>query len=242
MDINDVHNLAFLLGQEIYNTQYKESEQKNRYFDRTVGATEAFDNMGLGTPYISTTVLSTANRTASFFGQVSYNYDSKYYLSGTLRADGSTKFAPGNQWGWFPSISGAWVINKEKFLKDVKWIDQLKLRVAFGLAGNNNINDDMWRYLYAMQIEGGPGFGENRQYGEMYYDIPSSFPNTYVKWEKTITRNLAFDIVLFGGRLTVTPEFYSNTTKGLLYNSTIPAVTGYTKQMQNIAKVQNNGF
>ena len=242
MDINDVHNLSFLLGQEIYNTQYKESEQKNRYFDRTVGATEAFDNMGLGTPYISTTVLSTANRTASFFGQVSYNYDSKYYLSGTLRADGSTKFAPGNQWGWFPSISGAWVINKEKFLKDVKWIDQLKLRVAFGLAGNNNINDDMWRYLYAMQIEGGPGFGENRQYGEMYYDIPSSFPNTYVKWEKTITRNLAFDIVLFSGRLTVTPEFYINTTKDLLYNSTIPAVTGYTKQMQNIGKVQNKGF
>lgn len=242
MDINDVHNLSFLLGQEIYNTQYKESEQKNRYFDRTVGATEAFDNMGLGTPYVSTTILSTANRTASFFGQVSYNYDSKYYLSGTLRADGSTKFAPGNQWGWFPSISGAWVINKEKFLKDVKWIDQLKLRVAFGLAGNNNINDDMWRYLYAMQIEGGPGFGENRQYGEMYYDIPSSFPNTYVKWEKTITRNLAFDIVLFGGRLTVTPEFYINTTKDLLYNSTIPAVTGYTKQMQNIGKVQNKGF
>lgn len=242
MDINDVHNLSFLLGQEIYNTQYKESEQKNRYFDRTVGATEAFDNMGLGTPYVSTTILSTANRTASFFGQVSYNYDSRYYLSGTLRADGSTKFAPGNQWGWFPSISGAWVINKEKFLKDVKWIDQLKLRVAFGLAGNNNINDDMWRYLYAMQIEGGPGFGENRQYGEMYYDIPSSFPNTYVKWEKTITRNLAFDIVLFGGRLTVTPEFYINTTKDLLYNSTIPAVTGYTKQMQNIGKVQNKGF
>lgn len=242
MDINDVHNLSFLLGQEIYNTQYKESEQKNRYFDRTVGATEAFDNMGLGTPYVSTTILSTANRTASFFGQVSYNYDSRYYLSGTLRADGSTKFAPGNQWGWFPSISGAWVINKEKFLKDVKWIDQLKLRLAFGLAGNNNINDDMWRYLYSMQIEGGPGFGEERQYGQMYYDIPSSYPNTYVKWEKTITRNLAFDIVLFGGRLTVTPEFYINTTKDLLYNSTIPAVTGYTKQMQNIGKVQNKGF
>lgn len=242
MDIDDVHNFSFLLGQEIYNTQYKESEQKNRYFDRTVGATEAFDNMGLGTPYVSTTTLSTANRTASFFGQVSYNYDSRYYLSGTLRTDGSTKFAPGNQWGWFPSISGAWVINKEKFLKDVKWIDQLKLRLAYGLAGNNNISDDLWRYLYSMEIEGGPGFGESRQYGEMYYDTPSTYPNTYVKWEKTITRNMAFDITLFGGRLTVTPEFYWNTTKDLLYNSIIPAVSGYTKQMQNIGKVQNNGF
>ncbi len=240
--LNDVHNLSYLLGQEIYNMQYKESEQKNRYFDRAVGAEEAFNNMGLGTPYISNTYLSTSNRTASFFGQVSYNYDSKYYLSGTIRGDGSTKFAPGNQWGWFPSISGAWVINKEKFLKDVKWIDQLKLRLAFGLAGNNNINDDMWRYLYTMQIEGGPGFGENRQYGEMYYDIPSTFPNTDVKWETTITRNVAFDISLFGGRLNVTPELYWNTTRDLLYNSTIPAVSGYTKQMQNIGKVQNKGF
>jgi TonB-linked SusC/RagA family outer membrane protein len=241
-DIKDVHNLSFLLGQEIYHTQYKESTQKNRYFDRSITADRAFDNMGLGDVYISDTYKSTADRTASFFGQASYNYDHKYLISATLRADGSTKFAPGNQWGWFPSISGAWVMNKEKFLSDVKWIDQLKLRFAFGLAGNNNIDADLWRYRYTVATEGGPGFGESRQYGEMYYTSPGTYPNKGIKWETTITRNFAADIVLWGGRLSVTPEFYINTTRDLLYKSTISSTSGYTVQMQNIGKVQNTGF
>ena len=242
MTVKDMHNLSFLLGQEIYNSQYKETAQTNRYFDRTVTASKAFDNMGLGTPYLSSSVLSTADRTASFFGQVSYNYDHKYLLSATLRADGSSKFAKGHKWGWFPSISGAWDMKREKFLKDVKWIDQLKFRVAFGLAGNNRIDADLWRYLYNMQVEGGPGFGEARQYGEMYYSTPSKYPNTELKWETTVTRNFAFDISLFNGRLKITPELYFNTTRDLLYDSTIPALSGYGKQQQNIGKVQNNGF
>ena len=242
MDIDKVHNLSFLLGQEIYSSQYKEYDQVNRYFDRTVDADRAFNNMGLGDPYTSNTTLSTSNRTASFFGQVSYNYDHKYLFSATLRGDGSTKFAPGNQWGWFPSVSAAWDLKREKFLKNVKWIDQLKIRAAFGLAGNNNISDDLWRYLYTVSVEGGPGFGEERQYGEMYYSSPSTYPNTGIKWETTITRNLAADISLFGGRLTLTPEVYFNTTRDLLYSSTIATTSGYSKQMQNIGKVQNKGF
>ena len=176
------------------------------------------------------------------FGLVSYNYQHKYLISGTFRADGSTKFAPGNQWGYFPSISGAWVINKEKFLKDVKWIDQLKLRAAFGLAGNNNIADDLWRYLYTTNATGGPAFGEATVGGELYYGAPGKYPNKDIKWETTITRNLAMDISLFGGRLSITPEIYWNTTRDLLYNSTIPGVSGYQKQMQNIGKVANNGW
>ena len=200
--------------------------------------------MALGQPYAEQTYTkrSTANRTASFFGQVSYNYQHKYLISGTFRADGSTKFAPGNQWGYFPSISGAWVINKEKFLKDVKWIDQLKLRAAFGLAGNNNISDDLWRYLYTTNATGGPAFGEATVGGELYYGAPGKYPNKDIKWETTITRNLAMDISLFGGRLSITPEIYWNTTRDLLYNSTIPGVSGYQKQMQNIGKVANNGW
>jgi len=242
MTIKDDHNFSFLLGTEIYNNQYKESIQKNRYFDRTVTAEKAFDNMGLGTPYLSTTELSTADRTASFFGQVSYNFDHKYLVAGTFRADGSSKFSRGNQWGYFPSISAAWDMKRESFLKNVKWIDQMKIRAAFGLAGNNNIPADLWRYLYNMEIEGGPGFGEATQYGEMYYSKPGEYPNTELKWETTVTRNFAVDMQFFGGRLTVTPELYFNTTRDLLYRSTIPATAGYTRQYQNIGKVQNNGF
>ena len=242
MTIKDDHNFSFLLGQEIYNRQYKQTAQTNRYFDRSVTAQKAFDNMGLGTPYLSSSILSTADRTASFFGQVSYNYKHKYLLAATMRADGSSKFSKGNKWGYFPSISGAWDIKQEDFMKDVKWIDQLKLRVAFGLAGNNRIDADLWRYLYNMEVEGGPGFGEQRQYGEMYYSKPSSYPNEDLKWETTVTRNFALDMSFFGGRLKVTPEVYINTTRDLLYQSTIPAITGYTVQQQNIGKVENKGF
>jgi hypothetical protein len=124
----------------------------------------------------------------------------------------------------------------------VKWIDNLKLRVAFGLAGNNNIDSDLWRYRYSVSTEGGPGFGEQRQYGEMYYSSPAQYPNKDIKWETTITRNIAADISLFGGRLTITPEFYMNTTRDLLYKSPISTTSGYTTQQQNIGKVENKGF
>ena len=245
MSIKDVHNLSFLLGQEIYHTQYKETQQAAHLFDIGIDANTAINNMALGQPYAADTytLRSTANRTASFFGQASYNYDHKYLLSATLRADGSSKFAPGNQWGYFPSISGAWVLNQEKFLSDVKWIDQLKIRASYGLAGNNNINDDLWRFLYTSSNSGGPEFASTTTAnGELYYSVPSDYPNKDIKWETTITRNIAADISLFSGRLSITPEFYWNTTRDLLYRSYIPGVSGYSRQMQNIGKVQNNGW
>ena len=242
MTLGDDNNFSFLLGQEIYNKQTRLKDQYNHLFDANISAQEAWDNMNLGTAYTSTSELSTPNRMASFFGQVSYNYAHKYLLSFTFRADGSTKFAPGHQWGYFPSISGAWDLKKENFLKNVKWIDQLKFRAAYGLAGNNNIDDDLWRFYYSTSSTGGPGFGESTTNGKLYYSTSNVFPNQKIKWETTVTRNFAFDIALFDSRLTITPELYFNTTRDLLYRSIIPTVTGYNYQMQNIGRVTNNGF
>ena len=238
----DYHNFSFLLGQELHNSQTRTKQQTAHLFARSVDAQTAWDNMGLGTAYELLSELSTPDRMASFFGQANYNYDHKYLLSLTFRADGSTKFAPGNQWGYFPSVSGAWDIKRENFLKDVEWIDQLKFRAAYGLAGNNQIKDDLWRYLYTVGTKGGPAFGETVKDGQLFYQGPGSFPNKDIKWETTVTRNFAFDLSFFDNRLTVTPELYFNTTRDLLYNSTIPAVSGYTTQMQNIGEVTNNGF
>ena len=243
LTLKDKHNLSFLLGQEIYSTQTRKNSVVSHLFPRDFTAREAWDNMDFGTPYTTTTSLSTPDRTASFFGQVSYNYKHRYLISATMRADGSTKFAPGYQWGYFPSISGAWVISEEPFMKNIKWISQLKLRAAFGLAGNNRINSDLYRELYAINSTGGPGFGEVTSMGEKYYGNNSGaqFHNKQIKWETTITRNLAADISLFNGRLTITPEFYWNTTRDLLYKSDLEPV-GYTSQMQNIGKVTNKGI
>lgn len=236
------HNWSFLLGQEIYSHQKRTKSQTAHLFARTVDAKTAWNRMDLGTVYALSTELSTPNRTASFFGQASYNFDHKYLISATFRADGSTKFAPGKQWGYFPSISGAWDMKRESFMENVEWINQFKLRAAIGIAGNNNINDDMWRYLYTVNSIGGPAFGEYRKDGELFYTADDTFPNKDVKWETTLTRNLAFDLAFFDNRLTITPEIYWNTTSDLLYKSTVPSVSGYTAQMQNIGEVSNKGF
>lgn len=245
--LNSDHNLSFLLGQEVFHDQKKNSVQRNRYFPRAFEAERAWSNMGFGTPEESSTSLSTPDRMASFFGQANYNYMRKYLLSATMRADGSTRFAPGHQWGYFPSISGAWVLSEEGFLKDVDWINQLKIRAAVGLSGNNNIGSDKWRYLYSINSTGGPGFGESTQFGDQWYGNDGDkggkvFANRDIKWETTLTRNLAADITLLNSRLTITPEVYWNTTRDLLYLSDIPSTTGYLYQTQNIGQVTSKGF
>jgi len=242
--INEKHNLSFLLGQEIHHSQTTKHYQTAHLFPREFTAREAWNNMGFGTPYKTETSLSTADRTASFFGQANYNYKHRYLLSATFRADGSTKFAPGYQWGYFPSVSGAWGISEEPFMKKFDWISQLKIRAAVGLSGNNRIDSDMWRVLYAINSTGGPGFAEQTQYGEQYYgnNGGAKFQNKKIKWETTITRNLAADISLFNGRITITPEFYWNTTRDLLYKSDLDPTLGYTSQIQNIGQVTNKGI
>lgn len=247
--IKDVHNFYALIGYELYHRQRTTSTQKNRYFPENITASKAFDNMGLGTPYESTSARSTAYRTNSYFGQINYNYDHKYLASVTFRADGSSMFSPGNQWGYFPSVSAAWVLSQENFMKDIEWINEFKLRAAIGKAGNNNVDADMWRYLYTINSTSGPAFGEsgaagngNSNEGDQYYAIGDYLPNPDIKWETTLTRNVALDLAFFNNRLRITPEFYWNTTSDLIYRSPVITTTGYKYQFRNIGQVTNKGF
>lgn len=244
--LEDKHNLSFLLGHEMTHSQSESNGITNRYFPRSFTAQEAWNNMGFGTnsPNGATSNLSTANRMLSFFGQANYNFDHKYLVSFTFRADGSTKFAPGHQWGYFPAVSGAWVLSQEKFMKDIKWINQLKLRASYGLTGNNNVDNDLWRMQYAINSSGGPGFGEVTLYGDQYYfnSNGTKMTNPEIKWETTIARNVAIDFTILGGRLTITPELYWNTTKDLLYDSYLNPTVGYQQQQQNIGQVTNKGL
>ena len=241
--LNNDHNFSALLGSEIQSDQTKTTYQANRYFPREISSDKALNNMTLGTPYSSTSELTTPIRQASFFGQLSWNYKHRYLAAATMRADGSTKFAPGNQWGYFPSLSAAWSVTEEPWMKSVKWLNLLKIRASWGLTGNNRIDNDMWRYLYSVSTSGGPGFGETTPNGEQYYSFGNGnkFTNEKIKWETNIKRNLAADISMFDGRLNITPEFYWNTTKDLLYLSDVPTTSGYTTQMRNIGKVSNRG-
>lgn len=241
LKLKDKHSISALIGHEVQHEQKTAKLNMARYFPQGTSARSAFANMGLGSPYYDSSNVSTPNRMLSFFGQASYNYDRKYLVSATFRADGSTKFAPGHQWGYFPSVSAGWVISEESFMKDVDWLSLFKLRAAIGMAGNNSIDSDLWRYQYSIASNGGPSWNESTKDGEAYYGTGSVFPNEKIKWETTITRNMALDLGFFKGRLTVTPEVYWNTTRDLLYKSLIPTTTGYSQQMQNVGQVSNKG-
>ena len=237
------HNFSFLIGHEVSHKQYVQDYSAARYFPEEIDARTAFANMGLGTPYEVSSYTSTPERTLSVFAQANYNFKHKYLLSATFRADASTIFAPGHQWGYFPSVSGAWVISEEEFMEGTKdWLSNWKIRAAFGLAGNNDIGLDRWRYYYSITSNGGPSWGESTTDGEAYYSVGNILANEKIKWETTVTRNVAMDFSFFDGRLSFTPEFYWNTTKDMLYKSYIPRATGYTYQYKNIGQLTNKGI
>jgi len=237
------HNFGALLGQEIMNSKSQSSFNSVRYLPTNITAEVALANFSLGSPWLATTNYNSPDRSTSYFTRLTYDYERKYLFSGTFRADASTKFAPGNQWGYFPALSAAWVISKEDFMKKFEKISSLKLRAAVGSAGNNRISDDLWRYQFSVSNAQAPGWGEINDIGFEYYrNSDSMFPNENIKWETTLTRSLAFDVEMFKNRLTFTPEVYWNTTSNLLYRSEIPGTSGYQYQMQNIGQTTNRGW
>ena len=240
--VKNDHNFSVLIGHEMIDDQRRTNVQRSRYFPQFITPAKAFDNLGLGSAFYASSSVTTPDRMLSFFGQANYNYKHIYLLSVTMRADGSTKFAPGHQWGYFPSISGAWVLSEESWWNK-SLFNTFKIRAAYGLAGNNDIGDDRWRYQYAINSTGGPSWGESNltENGESYYAADKTFPNEKIKWETTVNRNLAFDITMFKNRLTITPEFYWNTTRDMLYTSLIPTTSGYSQQVQNVGQVTNKG-
>ena len=171
----------------------------------------------------------------SVFGRLSYNFKERYLFTGTLRADGSSKFAKGNQWGIFPSASAAWRISEEAFLEDVDFLDNLKLRVGYGTAGNNNVDNNMYATSY-----GSGHYGIN---GSDYitYVPGSTLGNSNLKWEKTTTTNVGLDISVLGSRVNLSVDFYNNESSNLLIKNKIPTSTGYSDQYQNIGAIRNRG-
>lgn len=235
------HELSILAGQEVVTTGKGFSEfNRAKYFAITIDPEKMFANMTLGTQDRHTTTVFAGDKLASFFGRVMYQYDSRFILQLTARADGSTKFAPGHQWGIFPAASFAWRMSNEEFMKDVSFVNDLKFRLSYGQAGNNRLSNDLWRVQFAPTDNRPIGFGDVAQ---PYYGYASSLlPNPEIKWETTITRNAGVDFTLFNNKLNGTLDVYWNTTKDLLVESDIPQTTGFTKQQQNIGQTSNRGI
>jgi len=198
----DKHDFQTMVGQEMKSSESKSRSFSTRYFPEGTSASQAFDNLALGTPYENSSSYGSPTRISSFFGRVNYSYDDRYLATFTLRADGSSKFSKNNRWGVFPAAAFAWRASQEKFLKDVKWLSNLKLRLSWGESGNDRISANLYKYLYGISSSRPAGWGEESRFYYKFYN--TSYPvNPNVKWETTVTRNLGLDFGLFHERLSI---------------------------------------
>ncbi len=182
----------------------------------------------------------TENYLVSFFGRANYSYKDRYLLTATARYDGSSRFAEGNKWGLFPSVALAWRMNKEVFLSDVAFLSDLKLRLGWGITGQQDIGNDY--PAMATYIVSSPGSYYN--IGGEY--IPTLRPNAYdpdIKWEETTTLNAGLDFGLFSNRLVGTLDIYKRTTDDLLNTVVIPSGSNFSNTLlTNVGSLENKGF
>ena len=236
---NRKHNFNFLAGFTLSGEKF---DYKGTY--ATQMTTEALGLNGLHTgSYQTVTPWQYDWTMMSGFFRVNYNYKYKYYLTGSFRADGSSKFPSSNRWGYFPSAGFSWNINREDWLKDKTWLSNAKFRASWGLTGNNRTTTPYDYYSQIATLPGNPDsydyvFGGNIVSG--YY--PSNMSNENLKWETTEQYNVGLDFSAFESRIKLTFDWYLKNTRDLLLQATIPASSGYTSAMLNVGSMQNKGY
>ena len=241
-NINKLHDISILAGQELYQLNSKSTNFETRYFPADISPEKALANMGLGSPPSGaaqprpTSFINPPSRIFSYFGRVNYTYNKSLLASISMRADRSTKFKYDNGLLVFPSASVAYRFSNMDALKDLKWLSDAKLRAGYGVAGNNRIGDLLYLQLYGVTGEYAlnhtiqPGFS------------PSALANENLKWENSTSQNIGLDLGFFSNRVQVTIDAYKNRGNDLLLQVAIPPVTGYTSQLQNVGSTSNRGI
>ncbi|MBO9619878.1 MAG: TonB-dependent receptor [Niabella sp.] len=187
----------------------------------------------------STTSLASVNGALSFLGRVNYGYKSKYLFTASYRADGSSKFAPGNRWGYFPTGAVAWRFSQEDFMKKLSTvITDGKLRVSYGLTGNNRVSDFPYLPAYSQTNSAAPYTFNNTSLAGA---VPTTIGNLDLKWETTAQWDVGLDLGITKFA-TLTADYYRKITSNLLLNAAVPTSSGYATAFKNIGKISNEGF
>lgn len=233
--LGDNHRLKLLLGEEMIVSRSNEVESEIQGFPKTFDFETSKNLTTQGTPLTVDNYYSPDDKLLSFFGRVNYDIMDRYLFTATYRMDGSSKFLGDNQWGYFPSAAMGWKINEEDFLKNVSWINALKVRFSYGQAGNNNIPSGQTIQTFQSKTTTYVNDVSN------YWAASNTMVNPDLKWETTITQNIGLDFDLFKGRITGALEVYNNKTKDLLLEFPVPG-SGYGSQFRNFGSTQNKGI
>ncbi|KLT67624.1 TonB-dependent receptor [Pedobacter sp. BMA] len=234
------HNVSFLVG---YNTQ--SSKTSTRSFTAKQITDESLGLNALDMTAAANTSITSSSSTwklQSFLARANYDYKGRYLFAASYRADGSSKFAPGNRWGYFPSASAAWKFGEEKFLKNAKWLSEGKLRVGYGESGNNRVTD----FAYVSQA--------NLTNVEYWYSYNALAPqagflitaaaNPDLKWETSRQTDIGLDLSFLKKRIEVTVDVYKRNTDDLLLNALLPYASGIpnARGYKNIGSLENKGL
>lgn len=232
---NDKHSVNVLAGTSYEDTQYEAMSAKRSNFpidgleDLDAGSDAGTDVLNSGSSY--------QTKMLSFFGRVNYSYDDRYLFEANIRSDASSVFHPDSRWGVFPSFSAGWRISQEKFMANVSWLNNLKLRASWGQLGNIN---NVGYYDYFQSYSSGSNYSFDNV---PVKGISESRPaNSTLSWETVTQTNVGLDMDVLGGKLSLTAEYYIKETSDILLGYSVPHETGITKvPSQNLGKVQNKG-
>ena len=245
--LGEKHHLTLLAGNEVLASKRETNNMTGAGFpqdfdmDRAFGLIQMYN---MNDKYLDQTkklsdfdnTVGEPNHTLSWFGRANYTLMGRYLFSATFRADGSSKFAPNNHWGFFPSAAAGWRISDEPFMAGTqKWLDNLKLRLSIGTSGNDDIDASLWKEYWIPEITWN---GDKRTITFKPGDI---LANPDLKWETTISRNIGIDYSLWKGKVHGAIELYWNTTKDILMRVPVAESTGHSYQYQNIGKTSNKG-
>ena len=178
----------------------------------------------------------TETQMASYMARVNYSFMDKYIATVTYRYDGASQLGEGRKWHGFPSISLAWRLDKEPWMKSVSWIDQLKLRAGWGLTGNYSVG------AYATKDVLTSSVVVSADEGTTVYYVPSSFANKNITWETTQQYNVGVDFSVLKGRISGVIDLFQMYTDGLIFNVALPSVSGFSSTKDNVGKTSNHGF
>jgi TonB-linked SusC/RagA family outer membrane protein len=245
------HSIDATLG---YSAQYfgiKNTTARSSYNDR--GSTNAENPIPAFSNYFQPNIYGAAlvlggnsyqeNTFASVFGRMTYSYKDRYILMGSVRRDGSSKFAPDQRYGYFPAISLAWRLSEEDFIKKIAWIDDLKIRTSFGVSGNDQFGNYAWQgtvrysdlYTYGPVESGSSGTGKAL--------IPSTIENNKLRWETNEQTNIGVDVGIVGNRINLTADYFIRKTKNMLLYRSLPSENGIaTSIFDNIGNMSNKGL
>lgn len=227
----DLFDVNVLLGESIEGSKYY----------RSSGKANGYPNSLIHTLNVASTAVSASsdefeNALSSYFSRISFNAKDKYLLSLNMRRDGSSNFGKDTKWGWFPSASMGWKIDRESFMANTKdWIDLLKLRLSVGKTGNNSIG-----YYNSISLLGVTNYNFN---GAIVSGLaPSTVGNPDLGWESKISKDIGLDIGLFKGRVQSNIDYYIDDTEDMLQAVPVSYMSGYSTITQNIGKVRNQGW